>query len=398
MKIFIKKTVILVSAIFFINIGNLSLAGEEKPQKDNPRGIWVTAFSDRKVLYSKGAAKDLIEFCKEMGINEIYLQLYRGGIAYYDSSIGPNEKYKEMLKSAGIDTIDFLLGEASKNNVGVFAWLNILSIGQNREADILKRFGDSVLTRDQYLRPSIKTENKNETDRYYLRDGQLFLEPADPRVREYILSIINEILTRYPALNGVHLDYIRYPHAIPFLPDSRFIKYGISYGYGQKGIEGFKEKTGLDPLAIKDDKYDCLVWDSWKRKQVTSLVQDISRHVKNKSKDMFVSCAVIPSSERAYLVAFQDWPAWLEEGLVDYVILMNYTIDNKLAKETVKSALSHRGKGKVYTGIGVFLMKDNLQLLSEQYKTIADLKPDGIAFFSYDNLIDRPVRDTIKKF
>ena len=160
----------------------------------------------------------------------------------------------------------------------------------------------------------------------------------------------------------------------------------MSYGYGEKNIARFREKTGMDPLSMADTGDNFLQWDNWKRNQVTALVEKISKNVRGKSPQLLISCAVLPCPETAYTVAFQDWPLWLDKGIVDYVVLMNYTKDNTLAGERVRSALSHRGKGRVFAGMGVFLIKDKPVLLKEQYNTISGLKPDGIVFFSYDDL------------
>lgn len=351
------------------------------------KGIWITVFSEKRVLYSKEAIIDLIELCKKTGINEIYLQLYRSGQVYYDSKISNRTKYDEILKIAGIDTIDFLLKKSQESGIKVFAWVNVLSLAQNKKADVITKFGTSVLTKDQYLRTSIRSEGVNESDKYYLRDDQIFLEPGDPRVAEYVISIIDEIIDRYPLLSGIHLDYIRYPYSVPCIPDSRFIKYGLTYGYGENNIELFRKATGISPLGTMDND-DSLRWDNWKRERITSLVEGISKSVKTKSPNLLVSCAVVPSSERAYACAFQDWPLWLEMGIIDYVVLMNYTRDNRLALETTKSALAYRGNGQVYVGLGVFLMKDKQEAFFEQYNIVKNLEPDGIVLFSYDDITD----------
>jgi uncharacterized lipoprotein YddW (UPF0748 family) len=362
----------------------LSAYGKDK---DAPaKGVWVTCFSARKVIYSRDAAFGLIKFCKKTGINEIYLQVYRGGKAYYDTKINDRADYEGILKMAGTDTIDVILKEAKRCNIKVFAWVNVLSLGKKRDAGILKKFGDAILTRDQYLRSSMRTEDVNESDKYYLRDEQLFLEPGDARVGDYMLSILDEIITRYPDLSGFHLDYVRYPYPVPFIPRSSFNKYGLTYGYGEENIKRFKEKTGLDPLFIGGDNGNSLIWDNWKRDQVTNLIARLASSVKNKSHGMLISCSVIPSPETAFSAAFQDWSGWLENGIVDYAVLMNYTKNNQLAKEITRSALAQRGKGKVYIGIGNFLMKNDPKLLSEQEKIIESLNPDGIAYFSYDFL------------
>ncbi|MBL7131866.1 MAG: family 10 glycosylhydrolase [Candidatus Omnitrophica bacterium] len=380
---------LFLAICLFLNLNNIYAQPAPTLMQEsqiNSRGVWVSCFSVEQVLYSKEAALRLINFCKKVKINEIYLQLYRAGQAYYNSRIADRAKYEEIVRVAGQDTIDFLLKEAEKNGIKVFAWINVFSIGVNKKANILAKFGKSILTKDQYLRISIRDEQVNETDKYYLRDTQLFLEPGDPRVKEYIFSIVNEIITNYPKIKGIHLDYIRYPYPIPYLPNSRFNKYGLTYGYGEENIARFKEKTGLDPLTMKDEKDNYLIWDDWKRGQVTAMVEVISKQIKNKSDDLLVSCAVIPSPECAYSVAFQDWSLWLEKGFVDYVVIMNYTRDNRLAKERVASAISHCGKGKIFVGVGAFLMSNEPELFLEQCKIISVLKPHGIVFFSYDDI------------
>jgi len=351
------------------------------------KGVWVTVFSEKKAMYSREGVLSLIESCKNTGINEIYLQLYRAGQAYYDSRISDRTKYEEIVKEAGgIDTIDLLLREAKKNNIKVFAWINVLSLAQNKKAPIITKYGNSVLTKDQYLRVSIRTEGVNGSDKYYLRDDQLFLEPGDPRVVEYLVSIAGEIVNKYPLINGIHLDYVRYPHPVPFVPGSRFNKYGLTYGYGELNMKRFEEATKLDPLSVTDNENISYKWDDWKREQVTNLVEKISKYIKGKSKALLVSCAVMPSPERAYSVAFQDWSLWLEKEIVDYVVLMNYTRDDRLAEETVRSALAHKGKGKIFVGIGAFLLKNDPEMFLRQYAIIASLKPDGVVLFSYDEV------------
>jgi len=387
-----KKNILILFPVFcFLGFSLLFAQEKEAPAKEIPaRGIWVSVFSSKDVLYAKDGVNNLISRCKKAKINEIYLQFFQSGNAYYDSKVCDRSKYDEMIKATGMDSLDLLLREAQGNNIKVFAWVNVLSLGKNDKADILKKYGRSVLTLDQHQRVS-RIESKTELDKYYQREDQIFLEPGDPRVEEYILTVINEIINRYPLISGVHLDYIRYPSPVPFVPGSRFNKFGLTYGYGQKNVERFMEKTGLNPRDTLNNEDEYLAWDNWKRQQLTDLVRKISGLVKVKSPDFLLSCAVIPLTERAYANTFQDWSAWLEEGIVDYVALMSYTKDNQFIKEVVKSGLGHRGKGKVYVGIGLFLMKNNLDLFYNQYGIVADLAPDGIIFFSIDDLSEKVI-------
>jgi len=355
--------------------------------KEATRGVWVTVFSKEKVLYSKQNAQKLIEFCKRNGINEIYLQILRAGEAYYDSPILGQSKYENMVKEFGGDPIDAIIKQAKNNNLKVYAWINVLSLAQNKKAPILLKYGKSVLTRDKNLRASIRGEDIDDSDTYYLRDDQLFLEPGDEKVVDFFKRIVEEIVLRYPGLNGLHLDYIRYPYPVPFVPDSRFMDYGVTYGFGERNLERFKIKTGLNPN--RDDPFAkdlSLKWDDWKRSQVTNLVQSISGVIRNKARDWRISCAVVPTYERAYSIAFQDWPLWLDQGLIDYVVLMNYTKDDRLLESSVKSAMGLIPKEKIHVGLGLFLHKQKETFLPG-YELIKKLNPSGIIFYSYDELI-----------
>ena len=385
------KFKILVIFLYLFSFG-LVLAQDQQAQikETAALGVWVSVFSGKKLLYSEAGVHDLIAQCAKAKIKEIYLQIFQSGNAYYDSKICDKTKYDQMVASAGLDTLDLLLREAGQHNIKVFAWVNILGLGKNEKADILNKYGNSILTRDQYQRLSV-ISTRTELDKYYLREDMIFLEPGDPKVEAYVLTIINEIINRYPLFSGIHLDYMRYPSPVPFVPGSRFNKFGLTYGYGPANVERFFDKTGINVLDTLNNEDEYLAWDNWKRQQVTDLVRKISSLVKVKSSGLLVSCAVIPVIERAYSNAFSDWSAWLEEGIIDYAVLMSYTKDSQFIKETVKSSLGHRGKGKIYIGIGAFLMKDNPDLFSNQFRLITELAPDGIVLYSIDDLTDQVI-------
>jgi len=385
------KILIIFLCIYAFSFGSALAEDKQIPVKDERvLGVWVSVFSAKKLLYSEQGVHNLITQCNKAKISEIYLQIFQSGNAYYDSKICDKTKYNQLVAAAGLDTLDLLLREAGQNNIKVFAWVNILGLGINDKADILNKYGNSILTRDQYQRLS-KVSTSSELDKYYLREDMIFLEPGDPRVGAYMLSIINEIINRYPLFSGIHLDYMRYPSPVPFVPGSRFNKFGLTYGYGPANLERFRDKTGINVLETLNNENEYLTWDNWKRQQVTDLVRKISNLVKVKSSSLVVSCAVIPVTERAYSNAFQDWSAWLEEGIIDCAVLMSYTKDNQFIKEAVKSSFGHRGKGKIYVGIGAYLMKDNPDLFFNQFRLITDLAPDGIVLYSIDDLTDQVI-------
>ncbi len=203
---FNKKTIILIVLVFCWYSLTLCPPGiSDASSGEKPRlGVWITVFSPEKVLHSKENVDDLILTCKNCGINDIYIQIYRADEAYYDSSLTDRTHYEEMLAETNEDTLSYLITRARKNDLKIHAWINLLSVAQNRNANVLKKFGRTALTLDQHGRSSMQSGNKDELDKYYIRENQLFLEPGDKRVRQYLADIAEEIVRKYPGLSGLH--------------------------------------------------------------------------------------------------------------------------------------------------------------------------------------------------
>lgn len=344
---------------------------------ETPRlGVWVTVFSPEKVLDSTENTDKLIETSKKCGITDIYMQVYRSGKTYGEEGFG------------------YLITEAKKNGIKVHAWINLLSLAQNKDADIIKEYGDSVITLDQHGRTSLQDAPKDAFDKYYIREDQLFLEPGDERVREYAGDLVEDIIKKFSGLSGVHFDYIRYPFVVPFVPGARFASHGISYGYTEINLANFEETTGLDVRTMANTRGNFEKWDAWRRDNITELMREISNRVRDLSPSLEISCTIMPDAERTYFVAFQDWTEWLKNGYADYVVAMNYTEDAKLMELRSKSLLMDGLKDKVYIGIGAHLLKDKLDIFKTEFESTQKLSPAGTVIFSYDDIAgDKEMQD-----
>lgn len=59
-----------------------------------------------------------------------------------------------------------------------------------------------------------------------LYKGTWYLDPGNPQTDNYLASIVREIVSRYD-IDGIHLDYIRYPEQAKDFPDQNtYRKYG----------------------------------------------------------------------------------------------------------------------------------------------------------------------------
>jgi uncharacterized lipoprotein YddW (UPF0748 family) len=343
-------------------------------------GIWITVFTNQNVLDSTSNIDRLINDCAECGVTDIYLQVYRANKAYYDSDIADDTNYLRIMDKTGLDPINYLIDKANEPGIKIHAWLNVLSIAKNEQAHIFEKYGQDVLTYDQYGNTSL------HVTKGFIPEHQLFLEPGDYRVREYTGNIVKEILTKYPEFSGIHLDYIRYPSSLPYIPGARFTNQGISYGYNRFNILNFQKATGLDPRTMDISRENAYLWDNWRRDQVTKLVKYISRQAKSVTPRAEISCAVVPSIEKAYLVTFQNWPEWLRENIVDFIVFMNYTDNKDYMKIRAESVLFPDLKNKLQIGLGAYLMKKDKENLEQQILYAKNLCPQGIVIFSYDDI------------
>ncbi|MDP8299578.1 MAG: family 10 glycosylhydrolase [Candidatus Tantalella remota] len=386
-------TCILILSFFV----SLSCQAQPADKTTSPRlGVWITVFSPEEVLYSTESIDRLIETCKSTGVNDIYIQVYRAGKAYYDSDIADSTPYKKMVASCGRDPVKYLIRKATMNDISLHAWINVLSVSQNKNADIIKKLGKGVITVDQHGRSAFADKNPDDLDGYYIREKQIFLEPGDKRVRDYFGSITEELIKKYPRLAGLHLDYIRYPRVVPFVPGSRFNSHGISYGYGEKNVSSFKAKTGLDVKKMGNSRENFQKWDNWRREQVTATVRELSEKARGLAPSLKISCTIIASADMTYLTTFQDWTLWIKEGYINYVVAMDYTDDPRLFDINALSLMMPDVKDKVQIGVGAYLLKDRPELFREELEISAKIDPPGIVIFSYDDIAaDKQIRDAV---
>ncbi len=370
-------------ALFFL-FHSFFIEGTLQAEIAPRRGLWVSVIEEKAVLGDRKKIDELVRFSKRQGFDTLFVQVYRAGEAW--------------LPSAGKDpSVGYLIREAHANRIEVHAWINALSVAENRNAPILEKYGEGVLTRDQHgdlpLREGEKETGRDSLDSpsgQFELERQLFLEPGDARVREYLSGAVDEIVATYPGLDGIHFDYIRYPGVVPFVPGSRFNNLGLTYGYAEYNIRRFKDKTGIDPRKVAGQREDAAAWDQWKRDQVTDTLKALVRSARKVNPKLRISCAVLPSLDRFYEGAFQDWPSWLEEGFVDFVVLMNYTDDRRRFRLAGEAAVGMSGDSRrILLGVGSHLLKKGPMEIRDFFEVSESLPVGGIVVFNYTSFRER---------
>ncbi len=361
------------------------------------RGLWVLCEGSARTLEQPARIDALIENARALGVTDLFVQVYRSGRAWYDASLADPAPWKQIREQSDQDPLRRLLDAAHTREIRVHAWVNVLSLDANRDAPIVKALGADAVLVDRRGRSLLDypAGELPSPDRDWYRMGTpgLYLDPGSPGVRERLVATFVELVDRYPDLDGLHLDYIRYPGVLPFAPGSRF-GVGLDFGYGNGARLSFRADTGLDgPYADPTSPATSGIahanaWDDWRRGQVTGLVRDLRTRVLARHPELLISAAVIAYADRAYLSLSQDWRGWIRDGLVDFAVPMIYTRDEGLFRYQVESFTSTPHAERIWIGTGVWLFASRPRDALSQLEIVRAAGSTGEVLFSYDALLE----------
>jgi uncharacterized lipoprotein YddW (UPF0748 family) len=356
------------------------------------RALWVLCEGSQRVLEHPERIDALLADAARLGATDLLVQVYRGGRAWFDSSHADAGPHRAILAAHGRDTLADLLERAHARGLRVHAWVNVLSLAGNRAAPIVQTLGPSSVQVDRSGRSLLDYPDFEvpEPDRRYYRMGTpaLWLDPGAPGVAEHLAATFAELVERYPALDGLHLDYIRYPDVLPFIPGSRF-GVGLEFGFGEASRQRFRAETGLE-APFGASAANANRFDDWRRAQVTRVVQGIRDAARAKRADVELSAAVWAYPDRAYLSLFQDWRGWLEQDLLGFAVAMLYTLDDRLVHYNTRAFVGGVGGSRVWIGLGTWLFANRPERATAQLREAEAAGPAGIALFSWDAIADAP--------
>ncbi len=329
-------------------------------------GLLVTAFGNPDVLSSRREISELITFAGRSRIKIIFVQIYKSNLAWFSSNVADSSPYKAAITAVGEDPFALLIREAHQAGIEVHAWVNLLSFGDNKNAFLLKKYGPSILTRNRKAKKVIED---------YKIDEQYFLEPGDLRVREELSKVVEEIIRFYPQLDGLLFDYIRYPDADP------------NCGHTTANVERFREATGL--AEIDDMGKD---WHDWKRDQVTELLKELVKKARTIRPKIQVSATGCLSYARALYEAFQDWPMWVNSGIVDSVTVMNYSPEPEEYEYRITEIKTKvKDFSKINITVGAYKPETSLESFQREFKICGNSGAGACVVFYYQSILERPL-------
>jgi len=362
------------------------------PAPSQRRGLWVLCEGSQRALEHPDRIDALLRDARELGVSDLFVQVYRGGRAWYPSTLADSSPHRAVFRSGGRDGLEILIERAHAQRLRVHGWVNVLSLAGNPNAPILERLGRDAVAVDQKGRSILDYPEFEvpQPDRANFRLGTpaVWLDPGAPGVAEELTAAFEELVRVRPGLDGLHLDYVRYPDTLPFSPGTRF-GVGLSFGFGESSRARFRQETGVE-APVGDSIRNANRWDDWRRQQVTDLVGQIAARTRAARPGLLVSAAVVSDRERAYLVDFQDWAGWLDRGHLDFAVPMLYTRDPSLLRYGVESLAGLARHRELWVGLGSWLFAERPAEAVAQLQRVTDETNLGSALFSWDSIRDVP--------
>ena len=297
----------------FISIITITDAGaysQENPKREF-RGAWLhvigqTQWQNMGTERAKTYICDQLDRLLDAGCNAVIFQVRPTADALYKSDLEPWSAWltgqRGKAPNPMWDPLLFALDEAHKRGMEFHAWLNPYRVTSNAKETL----------------PSSHI-SKMEPQRFFTYNGQVLFDPAYQENRDFICSIVDDIVTRYDV-DAIHIDDYFYPYpaagkAIP--DDASYLRFG----------------TGRS----KND---------WRRHNVDLLIEQL--HSTIKKRKSWVRFGVSPfgiwrnkttdprGSESSGLQNYDDLYAdvilWAKNGWVDYLAPQLYwNLDTKAA-------------------------------------------------------------------
>lgn len=256
--------------------------------KKEMRAVWmatVYGLDWPKQVYSVAEQKqqyiNYLEKFKALNINAIYFQVKGMGDAFYNSSYEPWSVNITGTRGAdpGYDVLKFMIDEAHARDIEFHAWMNPYRVATR--AGIANSF--------PALHPSVSAS-------WVLDFPTLQIyNPALPEVRQRLVDIVKETITKYDV-DGIHFDDYFYPEGAPLADQADYTKYGA----GISTIQDFR------------------------RENVNKAIKGVHDVIVATKPSVVFSVSPAPDIQKNYNSLYADVKKWNQEGWIDVVIPQLY--------------------------------------------------------------------------
>lgn len=337
------KTIIRIIFLFLL----IQNAVAQSP-KHEIRAVWLTTVKGLDWPHSYSAYRqkqeltDILDQLQKANINTVLVQTRVRASTIFPSTMEPWDVCLtgKPGQSPGYDALQFCIDECHKRGMECHAWIVTIPVGKwnsdgckkmrSRFPNLIRKIGD---------------------------EG--YMDPEMSQTGDYLAQFCREVTCRYD-IDGIHLDYIRYP-------------------------ETWKLKISRDQG----------------RRNITDIVRRIHHAVKHEKPWVKMSCSPIgkhgdlaryrSGGWNAYTAVCQDAQGWLRDGLMDILFPMMYFQGNHFYPFVVDWKEHSYGR-QLAPGLAIYMLHPqeknwNLSVIQREMNVLRN-EGLGITFFRSKFLTD----------
>lgn len=383
MSAFYRISRIVLIGVMMLSMSRVFPAKASETVQPEVRALWVDAF--RPGFKTPDQVDKLIEDVLNANINTLIVQVRRRGDAYYNISIEPRTEDPDL--ASGFDALQYLIDKAHVNQIEVHAWLNTLVAWNNDippqdPNHVWNLHGPRATDKETWV-SYYRVYNRNKKNWSSKLYSSYYLDPGNPAVVDYTAAVYLNVVKNYDV-DGIHLDYSRYA--------------GTGWGYNPTSLARYNAQYGTSGMPEPDDQR----WAEWRRVQTANLMRKIYLKSIAFKPNLKVSSAVVtwgagPVLERdweksqAYTRVYQDWRGWLQEGIVDLIIPMNYYSEwnsnqQNWYNQWIEWEKDHQYGRQILIGPGIFMQyieQSLAQIRRAQEPSVLGNMAAGVSLYAY---------------
>lgn len=303
-------------------------------EKHEHRGVWMSGYindwpnaklTEENVSWQKGQCLEDLDSLQRNNLTTIYFHVRTMCDAMYDSKYEPWSSYISSARGVkpAFDPLAYLLENAHDRGLEVYAWLNPYRYLNSSLQDSWGSDGGDKNYENSHPEWLLKYQFTNKSGKL---QTYTILNPALPEVKQRIVDIVADILSKYDV-DGIVFDDYFYQNNLPESYDS------ADY---QKYVEETTAR-GETPMSQMD----------WRRENVNDMVRMVNAYIKETkpwvrfgigpagvaASDSEVAdkydVEPSPGSDWQYNEIASDPLAWISEGTIDFISPQVYwTIGN----------------------------------------------------------------------
>ncbi|OGO90429.1 MAG: hypothetical protein A2Y17_12770 [Clostridiales bacterium GWF2_38_85] len=334
------------------------------------RGIWHRP--------SEKTAEDIentVKYLADTGFNMLLVEAFYNGYVIYKNSAFCETR--PNLADKDFDMLEEFVKAGKKYGVEIHAWVEDFFVGSPYEVPEGTKSGSPIIDKH----PEWAAKLKNGSIYMTTEPKFVYINAAMDEVQDFISNVYNEMLERY-EIDGIQLDYIRYPLGTTI---------ENTVGFDDYTLAEFKLQSGIDARDITDFESDeWLQFTNFKTFHVTRFVNRIHNEVrefeKRTGRRVYLSTAVFGDPDIALKHKCQNWQFWMSNNWLDFISPMAYYEDSDEVRKEVKNMVDRYPNIPNYAGIAP--MYHHMPSIDSTRQIVAtrDAGAKGVVFFATNAL------------